>query len=455
MFEKVLIANRGEIALRVARTCKRMGIKAVGIYSEADAESLHVQGMDEAHLVGPAPVQASYLQAEKIIAIAKSTGAQAVHPGYGLLSENSAFARAVTEAGLVFIGPTGSTLEALGNKFQARLLAKKVGVKTLPGSTSVITDVDQAQREAASLGWPILVKASMGGGGIGMKVAHDAGELQAAMRNATERAARAFGNAEIYLERYLSRPRHIEVQIIADTHGQIMALGERECSIQRRHQKLIEESPSPLLTSYRRGDALRDAMFDAAITLMREAGYVGVGTCEFLVDSDNHFYFLEVNARLQVEHAVTEACTELDLVEWQLRVACGETLEESVLRKVPSGHAIEARICAEDPKRQFLPAPGKIENLRWPPGPLGKVRIETSVQAGSEISPYYDSLIAKVITYGATRHEAVLLLDRTLAETCIEPLTTNIEFLRQVLNDESFRAGQYDITFADALLARL
>lgn len=449
MFSKVLIANRGEIAVRVARTCKRLGITTVAVYSDADAESLHVKECDEAVHIGASPVRDSYLNVEAILAAAKHTGAQAIHPGYGLLSEKGAFAQAVIDAGLVFIGPTPKAMDDLGDKLRARDLARRANVRVVPGSDGSVAGIEQARGEAERIGYPVLIKAAGGGGGIGMQIVRDEDEFEKALRSASGMGKQAFGDERVYLERYVDRPRHVEIQFLADTHGNIVALGERECSIQRRHQKLIEESPSPLLVNMSHGESIREAMNEAAVRIATEAGYTNAGTCEFILDPNGVFYFLEVNARLQVEHPVTEMVTRLDLVELQLRIAAGEPLPESALYAEPRGHAIEARVCAENPAKNFLPSPGPVDELRWPRISQGKVRIETAVSQGYKVSHYYDSMIAKVVTYGTTRHEAVLLLDRMLAETHIAPLTTNISFLRKVLNHESFRAGQYDTTFIE------
>ncbi len=445
MFKKILIANRGEIAVRIARTCRLMGVESVAVYSDADKEALHVSECDFAEAIGPAPVTESYLKIDKIIEAAKKHDAQAIHPGYGLFSESAAAATAITEAGLVFIGPKPETLQRFGNKLEARALAQSVDVPVLPGKHVALDAVDEATDFAESIEWPVLVKAAAGGGGIGMQLAKDATELASALRTCSDRAARAFGDGMVYVEKYVPRARHVEVQVLCDGHGNIKVLGERECSVQRRHQKVIEETPAPALIYGSRGEIVREGLFDAASRLMEASNYQNAGTCEFILDARGRFYFLEVNARLQVEHPVTEACTGLDLVEWQLRVAAGEALSDEVLRRIPVGHSMEVRVCAEDPAKGFLPNPGKIESLRWPIAAPGKVRIETGVQIGSEVTPFYDSLIAKVITYGPTRREALLMMDRVLAQTEIAPLKTNVAYLRKVLADESFKAGQYDV----------
>jgi acetyl/propionyl-CoA carboxylase alpha subunit len=452
MFEKVLIANRGAIAVRIARTCERLGIGSVAIYSEADEDSVHKQACDEAVCVGPARVQDSYLNQAAILEAAKTTGAQAVHPGYGLLSENPAFARAVEAAGMTFIGPSAEALELFGDKVRAKALALQAGVRVTPGSDEAVVDLAQAAFEAERIGYPVLIKAAGGGGGIGMQIVHEPDELAKAITTCSNRAKASFGDDRLYIERYIERPRHVEVQVIGDRHGNIVALGERECSIQRRHQKIIEESPAPLLQFSRNAEDRRLQLFDAALRIANEAGYYNAGTAEFIVDAAGRAYFMEWNPRLQVEHAVTEMCTGLDLVELQLRVAAGEPLPNSALRAEPRGHAIEARICAEDATRGFIPKPGEVKTLRWPTLAPGSLRIESAIAVGSKVTPYYDSMVAKVITFGATRHQAILTLDRVLAETEIEPLVTNIAFLRQVLAHEAFRAGQYDTDFLERLL---
>ena len=453
MFEKVLIANRGAIAVRIARTCERLGIGSVAVYSEADEDSVHKQACDEAVCVGPARIQDSYLNQAAILEAAKRTGAQAIHPGYGLLSESAAFARAVEAAGISFVGPSADALELFGDKVRAKALALQAGVRVTPGSDEALADLAEAAFEAERLGYPVLVKAAAGGGGVGMQLVNGPDELAKALAACGNRARAVFGDDRVYLERYIERPRHIEVQVIGDRHGQLVALGERECSIQRRHQKIIEESPAPLFQFARNSEDRRLSLFDAALRIGQEAGYYNAGTAEFIVDCEGRAYFMEWNPRLQVEHAVTEMCTGLDLVELQLRVAAGEPLPNAALRAEPRGHAIEARICAEDAAKGFLPKPGEVKTLRWPTLAPGSLRIESAIAVGSKVTPYYDSMVAKVITFGATRHQAILTLDRVLAETEIEPLVTNCSFLRQVLAHEAFRAGQYDTDFLDRLLA--
>jgi acetyl/propionyl-CoA carboxylase alpha subunit len=457
-FTKVLIANRGEIARRVIRTCKRLGIATVAIYSEADADLPHVKEADEAYLVGgPAPKE-SYLRIDAIVDVLKKSGAQAVHPGYGFLSEKSAFARAVAEAGAVFVGPTPAMLEAFGDKMKARHVALAAGVSPVPGVDAPIdlsTEEGRAEARtaAARIGYPILVKAVGGGGGIGMQIVREEAGLEKALETCSNRGAAAFADARVYLERYVAQPRHIEVQVFGDTHGQIFALGERECSLQRRHQKIVEESPSPAWFFQGAEGALRRAkLLESAVRIVREVNYVGAGTCEFIADDQGEVFFLEVNARLQVEHPVTEMVTGLDLVEWQLRVAAGEKLPDwSELDR--KGYAIEARLYAEDPAKGFLPKPGAIDTLRWCGGEgelqTARVRIESGVAPGNTMTPYYDPMLAKVVAWGETREQAMDRLTDALATSEVAPCTTNANYLRAVLANEDFRAGRYDTQFAE------
>lgn len=449
MFQKVLIANRGEIARRVARTCKRLGIATVAIYSDADEGAPHVLECDERVRVGPAQVKESYLNAAAIVEAAKSTGAQAIHPGYGLLSEKGSFARSVLEAGLVFVGPPPEVLDSFGDKMKARHVALAAGVPPVPGVDEPIPtdDVARAKAEAARIGYPIVVKAVGGGGGIGMQIVKDEGGLERALKSCSDRGAQAFGDPRVYLERYIQSPRHIEVQVFCDGHGNAVAVGERECSVQRRHQKILEESPSPLLDA-----AARQVFFDRALAVVKHAHYVNAGTVEFIVDAKapNEPYFLEVNARLQVEHPVTEMCTGLDLVEAQLRVAAGEKLSDAVLHPERRGHSIEVRLYAEEPRKGFLPRPGPVDELEWPAAG-DDLRVEAGVEKGSKVTPYYDPMIAKIVSHAEDRAGAIARLDRALEALKIGPVITNREFLRDVLADAKFRAGDYDTLFAEAL----
>jgi acetyl/propionyl-CoA carboxylase alpha subunit len=462
-FDKVLVCNRGEIARRVMRTCKRLGVKTVAVYSEADAEAPHVRDADESVLVGPAPAKDSYLNVESILAAIKKTGAKAVHPGYGFLSEKSGFARAVAEAGVTFIGPPPDVLDAFGDKMKARHVALSAGTSPVPGTDEPIAidteaGIAHAKAVAAKVAYPIVVKAVGGGGGIGMQVVADEGGIERALKSCSDRGKASFADARVYLERYVAQPRHIEVQVFCDTHGQAFALGERECSVQRRHQKIVEESPSP--AAFFEGEAGQKRKADllaAALRVVTKVGYVGAGTCEFIADDQGNLYFLEVNARLQVEHPVTEMVTGLDLVELQLRVAAGEKLPDLASLK-REGHAIEARVYAEDPSKGFIPKPGPIDELVWAGG-AGEVqdktlRIESGVRPGSKVTPYYDPMVAKIVAWGATRTDAIAELDRALAGTTIAPCTTNLTFLRKVLASEEFVAGRYDTKFAEILAKR-
>ncbi len=454
MFKTVLIANRGEIAARVAKTCRRMGIRAVGVHSDVENGAHHTEHMDESVLLGAAAVKESYLNAENVIAAAKSSGAEAVHPGYGLLSEKSHFARAVKDAGLVFIGPTIEALEQLGDKMRSRAAAKAANVPCVPGSDGPVESLEAAESVANEVGYPVLVKPVGGGGGIGMQVVKDRDALAKALKAASDRGAQAFGDARVFVERYVRNPRHIEVQLFADTHGNVVALGERECSMQRRHQKIIEESPAPGFENRADGATHRAKILDAAVRLARGAGYVGAGTAEFIwEDARASFYFLEVNCRLQVEHPVTEMVTGLDLVELQLRVAAGEALPANVVAGVKrSGHAIEVRIYAEDPSKGFIPKPGNVDELRWPSG--DGVRVDAGVSAGGKVTPYYDPMIAKLITHAPDRAGAIDRMSRALADTHIAPCVTNLDFLRRVVASEEFGKGQYDTTFAEVFAKR-
>ena len=462
-FEKVLVCNRGEIARRVMRTCKRLGIATVAIHSEADADAPHVPAAVEAVLVGPPPAKDSYLNVDAILDALKKTGANAVHPGYGFLSEKSAFARAVAEAGAVFVGPSPETLDAFGDKMKARHVALAAGTSPVPGTDEPIAidtpeGVASAKEVAARVGYPIVVKAVGGGGGIGMQVVLEEAGLERALKSCSDRGKASFADPRVYLERYVAQPRHIEVQVFCDAFGNAFARGERECSVQRRHQKIIEESPSPAsFFAGPDGEKRRAELFASALRVVKEVGYVGAGTCEFIADDQGNLFFLEVNARLQVEHPVTEMVTGLDLVELQLRVAAGERLPD--LSNVPrKGHAIEARVYAEDPSKGFIPKPGPIEELVWAGGG-GEVqsptlRIESGVKSPSKITPYYDPMIAKVVAWGDTREGAIAELDRALAGTTIAPATTNLSFIRKVLGSEEFRAGAYDTRFAEVLAKR-
>ncbi len=442
MFKKILIANRGEIAVRVIRTCRELGIKAVAVYSEIDRGGLHVRMADEAYLLGPAPANESYLCADKILAIAKECGAEAIHPGYGFLSENAPFSEACRKAGITFIGPTPEAMQQLGDKISARKLADKAGVATIPGIERPLKDEKEARQVADEIGYPVMLKASAGGGGKGMRRVNAAEEIESAFQLTTSEAQSSFGNPEVFIEKCIEGPHHVEIQILGDAHGNAVALGERDCSIQRRHQKVLEESPSPFID-----DATRQQMMKAAVRLTQEVGYAGAGTHEFLVDRDKNFYFLEMNARLQVEHPVTELVTGLDLVKEQLHIAAGEPLRFKQDEIQPRGHALECRIYAEDPTKNFMPAPGTIEAIRNPEGP--GVRIDSAVFPGSEISVYYDPMISKLLVWGRTRKEMCERMQRALREYRIDGVKNNITFHKAVLGNADFVAGKFDTSFIE------
>lgn len=447
MFQKILIANRGEIAVRVIRACRELGIRTVAVYSEADRAATHVRLADQAFPIGPAPSAESYLRIDRILEAARQSGAEAIHPGYGFLAENPAFAAACEEQGVTFIGPSAHTLTLCGSKTAARRLARQAGVPLVPGTDRDLTD-EEVTALAPAIGFPLLIKAAAGGGGKGMRVVREPGELASALRAARSEGQASFGDPAVYLEKYLERPRHVEMQILADGARGVVYLGERECSIQRRHQKVVEESPSPLVD-----EELRRRIGEAAVAIAAAAGYRNAGTVEFLVDRDKNFYFLEVNARLQVEHPVTEMVTGIDLVKAQLAIAAGGPLpvrqEEVRLR----GHAIECRIYAEDPFRGFLPSPGRIVTFRRAGGP--GVRDDTGVYEGYEVPVYYDPLIAKLVTWGRTRLEAIQRMRRALTEYVIIGIQTTIPFHRQVMEDPAFLAGEMDTTTVDRILAAL
>ena len=440
MFKKVLIANRGEIAVRVMRTCRELGLRTVAVYSEADRLALHVRLADEAYLIGAAPARKSYLVGESIIAVAKKSGAQAVHPGYGFLSENANFADAVAGAGLVFIGPSGAAIRKMGDKTAARKLMKQAGVPIVPGVLDPLDDAHTARRYADEIGYPVLLKAAAGGGGKGMRLVSHAEDLAAAFRTASSEAQSAFGDGRVYLEKYVEQPRHIEFQIFADQQGHAVHLGERECSIQRRHQKVIEESPSCLLD-----EGLRREMGEAAVAAAQSSGYLNAGTVEFIVDKHRRFYFLEMNTRLQVEHPVTEMVTGIDLVKLQLEIAAGSRLPLTQAQVQRRGHALECRIYAEDPENNFIPDIGRITHLHKPGG-FG-VREDSGVEEGSTIAIHYDPMIAKLITWGADRDDAIRRMCRALQEYEIGGVKTTIPFCLWVMQHEKFRRGEFDTHF--------
>jgi acetyl-CoA carboxylase biotin carboxylase subunit len=443
MFNKVLIANRGEIALRVIRACRELGIRTVAVYSEADRESLHVRFADDDVCIGPAPSRMSYLRIPAIIAAAEITGADAIHPGYGFLAENAEFADTCRASNIVFVGPTGEQIRQMGDKASARRLAQEAGVPTVPGSAGVLADADEALAVAEGIGFPVIIKATAGGGGKGMRIAQDPDQFGQLFSLAQNEALSAFGNGDVYVEKYLTRPRHVEIQVLGDTQGRVIHLGERDCSVQRRHQKLIEESPSPALD-----DQLRCRMGESAVRLAAAIGYVGAGTIEYLLDEDGSFYFMEMNTRIQVEHPVTEMVTSFDLVKEQIRVAAGEPMsipngDYSRLR----GHAIECRVNAEDPYRNFQPCPGLITAYHPPGGP--GVRVDTHIYAGYTVPPHYDSLLAKVIVHGRDRKEALARMGQALDSFILEGVTTTIPFLARVIRHPDFAAGKVDTRFLE------
>ena len=442
MFNKVLIANRGEIALRVIRACRELGIETVAVYSEADRESLHVRFADDDICIGPPLSRLSYLRIPGIIAAAEIAGADAIHPGYGFLAESAEFAEACAESNIVFVGPTPEQIRLMGDKAAARKLAVEAGVPVVPGSPGTVDDPDEALRIAEEIGFPVIIKATAGGGGKGMRVANDVEAFGQAFQLARNESLAAFDNAEVYVERFLDRPRHIEFQVMGDQHAAVVQLGERDCSVQRRHQKLIEEAPSPALDN-----GLRTKMGEAAVALAQRIQYVGAGTVEFLLDEDHNFFFMEMNTRIQVEHPVTEMLTNLDLVKEQIRMAAGERVTMSDGDNCPRGHAIECRVNAEDPARNFQPSPGTITAFHAPGGP--GVRVDTHIYQGCVIPPFYDSLIAKLIVHGRDRSEALARMNQALDSFIIEGVTTTIPFLRTVLSHPEFVSGCVDTKFLE------
>ncbi len=446
LFTKILIANRGEVAVRIIRACREMGIASAAVYSDADRASPHVFEADEAYRLGPPPAAESYLRVDRIIEAARAAGATAVHPGYGFLAENPSLARACEEAGIVFIGPRPEAIERMGEKTSARRAAIAAGVPVVPGTTEPADDPAQLEREAERLGYPIMLKAAAGGGGKGLRRVLSADDLPGAIERARSEAQSAFGDGRLYIEKALTGARHVEIQILADTQGNTVHLFERECSIQRRHQKVIEESPSPAVSA-----ELRERMGKAAVALAREVSYVNLGTLEFLLDSEGEPYFLEMNTRLQVEHAVTEMVTGEDLVKLQIKIAAGLPLPFGQADLGQRGHAIECRIYAEDPSRDFLPSPGRITSLRVPGGP--GVRDDSGIYEGYEVPVHYDPLLSKLTTYGYSRQDAILRMRRALGEYQVVGIVTNLSFLERIVRHPAFVAGEFDTAFAERLAA--
>ncbi|MCP5056813.1 MAG: acetyl-CoA carboxylase biotin carboxylase subunit [bacterium] len=439
MFSKVLVANRGEIAVRVIRACRELGMGTVAIFSAADAGAPHVRLADEAHPCGPAPARESYLDGERILQLARHCGAEAIHPGYGFLSENADFADACVEADLVFIGPSSDVMRRMGDKVQARQAMQAAGVPIVPGTTERLTD-DSIAARCAEIGYPVMVKASAGGGGKGLRLVEDADDLAKALPRARSESQSAFGDGGLYVEKWMERPRHIEIQVLADAHGNTLHCFERECSIQRRHQKVVEEAPAPHMT-----EELRARMGEAAIAATRALGYESVGTFEFLVDADDQFHFLEMNTRIQVEHPITEAITGLDLVKEMIRIAAGEPLTIRQHEVAIHGHAIEARIYAENPQKGFLPSPGRIEHWREPEGP--GVRVDSGVEVGTQVTIHYDPMLAKLVVWGRDRSEALARLARAVKEFEVEGIHTSLAFHRQLVQHPVFLQGRYDTGF--------
>ena len=447
MFKKILIANRGEIAVRILRACRELGIRSVAVFSDVDRKSLHVRLADEAYPIGPAASRESYLRIDKVIDVSRRAGCDAVHPGYGFLAENAALPRACTEAGITFIGPPADAMEALGSKTAGRKLARGVDVPTVPGTNEPIEKPAEAQSLAQRMGYPVLLKAVAGGGGKGMRLVNSDAEFESGFRDASSEAMNAFGDDRVYLEKYLDRPHHVEIQIFADAHGRVVSLGERECSVQRRHQKVIEEAPSPIITP-----ELRKKMGDAAVRLARAGGYVNAGTVEFLVDANLNFYFLEVNTRLQVEHPVTEQVTGLDLVKLQIAIAAGHRLPFAWESITPRGHAMEVRLYAEDPDNNFFPSPGKILSRHVPSGP--GIRMDDGVYEGWTVPNDYDPLLSKLIAWGNSREETIARLRRALEEHTITGIKTNAGLFRRILVEPDFLRGEIHTRWLDELLLR-
>ncbi|MEX0323318.1 MAG: acetyl-CoA carboxylase biotin carboxylase subunit [Puniceicoccaceae bacterium] len=447
MIKKILIANRGEIALRIIRACRELGIETIAVYSEADDQSLHVQLADGAICIGPAIGSESYLRADRIIAAAEIADVDAIHPGYGFLSEDADFADQCEECKIKFIGPTSDVIQKMGDKAVARETVAAAGVPTVPGSDGVVSDAEEAMNLAEEIGYPVIIKAVAGGGGRGMRLAHNSASFRKEFAAASNEAEKAFGNGDVYIEKFIEEPRHIEFQILADEHGNVIHLGERDCSIQRRHQKVVEESPSPFMTK-----DLRKKMGEAAINAAKSCGYQNAGTIEFLVDKNRNFYFIEMNTRIQVEHPVTEEVTGIDLIKEQIRIASGEKLGRVQEDITMTGHAIEVRVCAENPSMNFAPSPGEV-SLYYPPGGHG-VRVDSHVYGGYTVPKYYDSMIAKVITVGENRKMALARMNRALSEYLVRGIFTNIKFTRSIVNDPDFVQGNFTTKFIEDFMQR-
>ncbi len=445
MFKKVLVANRGEIALRIIRSCRELGVTSVAVYSEADIDSMHVQLADEAICIGPGPSSESYLKPDRIIAAAEIADAEAIHPGYGFLSENAAFADICADCGIKFIGPTAEVIRNMGDKNTARATAVANGVPITPGSDGIILDPDEALKQAKEIGFPVMVKATAGGGGRGMRPVFKEEEFHSLFKAASNEAKAAFGNGDCYLEKLVLNPHHIEIQVLADTHGNYMHLGERDCSMQRRNQKIIEECPSPLISP-----EMRKRMGEASVSLIEAIGYENAGTIEYLVDDSENFYFMEMNTRIQVEHPVTEEVMGCELIKEQIRVAAGEPISDHLLNANPRGHSIECRINAEDPYNNFAPSPGKIE-LWYAPGGKG-VRVDTHVYSGYTVPPYYDSMIAKLIVTASSREIAIARMKRALSEFMVEGIKTTIPFQQEIIDHPDFINGTFDIGWVGRFL---
>ncbi len=447
MFTKILIANRGEIALRIIRACKELGIRTVAVYSQPDINSLHVKFADEAICIGSAASANSYLNIPSIVSAAEITDVEAIHPGYGFLAEDAHFAEICESCKIKFIGPTPENIRRMGDKMAAKDAAKKAGLPVIPGSRGVVKTKEEALRVAKEMRYPVIVKAAAGGGGKGMRICHNDVRLISALLTAQREAEAAFGNSDVYIEKYIEKPRHIEIQILGDQHGHMIHLGERDCTIQRRHQKLIEETPSPAIDH-----KVRKKMGEMAVKLAKMVGYINAGTIEFLLDEDNSFYFMEMNTRIQVEHPVTEAVTDTDLVKEQIRIASGEKIRYKQDDIKFNGNAIECRIYAEDPDNDFMPSPGRITSLNMPGG--HGVRVDTHIYQGYEISPYYDSMIGKLITHGKDRYEAIKICARALEEFTIEPIKTTISFHKKVMANPAFLRGRFSTNFIETLFEK-